>query len=69
MDMSNTIEAIIDASHLPMSILIVGIGRDEFTKMNVSVAGSASGCVRVELCHARHAQSMAPQPKRCSVSS
>ncbi|PNW85064.1 hypothetical protein CHLRE_03g170200v5 [Chlamydomonas reinhardtii] len=34
MDMSNTIEAIIDASHLPMSILIVGIGRDEFTKMN-----------------------------------
>ncbi|KAG2442841.1 hypothetical protein HXX76_002920 [Chlamydomonas incerta] len=34
MDLANTIDAIITASSLPMSILIVGIGRDDFAKMN-----------------------------------
>ena len=34
--MQATIDAIIDASSLPLSILIVGIGEDEFGKMKVS---------------------------------
>ncbi|KXZ56647.1 hypothetical protein GPECTOR_1g583 [Gonium pectorale] len=35
MDMPDTINAIIDASTLPLSILIVGIGRDDFGNMHV----------------------------------
>ncbi|EFJ42979.1 hypothetical protein VOLCADRAFT_121478 [Volvox carteri f. nagariensis] len=34
MDMTDTINAIIDASTLPLSVLIVGIGRDDFGDMN-----------------------------------
>ncbi|GLC35830.1 hypothetical protein PLESTM_000370100 [Pleodorina starrii] len=34
MDMADTVDAIIEASTLPLSILIVGIGRDDFGEMN-----------------------------------
>lgn len=33
-DMSNTRDAIVKASHLPMSIIIVGVGNADFTDMN-----------------------------------
>ncbi|KAL3082796.1 hypothetical protein niasHS_010598 [Heterodera schachtii] len=33
-DMQNTVRAIVDASHQPMSIIIIGIGADEFAKMD-----------------------------------
>uniref|UniRef100_A0A914HIT1 Copine n=1 Tax=Globodera rostochiensis TaxID=31243 RepID=A0A914HIT1_GLORO len=33
-DMHSTIRTIVDASHQPMSIIIIGIGNDEFTKMD-----------------------------------
>ena len=36
-DMDNTINQIIQAAHLPLSILIVGIGDADFTAMEVLV--------------------------------
>lgn len=33
-DMEETVKAIIEASYLPMSIIIVGIGKDDFSMMN-----------------------------------
>lgn len=34
-DMDDTIKAIVDASFLPMSIIIVGIGSADFTNMEI----------------------------------
>jgi hypothetical protein len=34
-DMNNTVDAIVNASALPMSIVIVGVGNADFTKMNI----------------------------------
>jgi hypothetical protein len=34
-DMQNTIDQIVKASRLPMSIIIVGIGNEDFTNMNI----------------------------------
>lgn len=33
-DMAATIQAIVEASHLPMSIIIVGVGKANFDNMN-----------------------------------
>jgi hypothetical protein len=35
MDMANTLQAIVDASVLPLSLLIVGVGDDDFSAMEV----------------------------------
>ena len=35
MDMQNTLQAIVDASVLPLSLLIVGVGDDDFSAMEV----------------------------------
>ena len=34
-DMDDTIKAIVDASFLPMSIIIVGVGNADFTDMEI----------------------------------
>ena len=34
-DMDETIELIIDAAELPLSIIIVGVGNDSFSKMKI----------------------------------
>jgi hypothetical protein len=34
-DMNNTVDMIIEASHLPMSIVIVGVGNADFSKMDI----------------------------------
>jgi hypothetical protein len=35
MDMSETVDAIVRASSLPMSIVIVGVGSEDFSPMEV----------------------------------
>lgn len=32
-DMQQTIDLLVEASHLPMSIVIVGVGNEDFSKM------------------------------------
>lgn len=39
MDMAQTAQAIVEASLLPLSLLIVGVGDADFSAMNVSGAG------------------------------
>ena len=34
-DMEETIDALVEASFLPISVIIIGIGNGDFTKMNV----------------------------------
>jgi len=34
-DLDATIDAIIDCSFLPMSIIIIGVGNDEFSSKNI----------------------------------
>ena len=34
-DMSETINAIVKGSHLPLSIIIVGVGKEDFSDMEV----------------------------------
>ena len=33
-DMSDTVDALVNASQLPMSVIIVGVGQADFTDMN-----------------------------------
>ena len=40
-DMEDSIRQIVHSSHLPLSILIVGVGDDDFTSMEVEMGG---GC-------------------------
>ena len=35
MDMANTLQAVVAASHLPLSLLIVGVGNEDFSAMEV----------------------------------
>jgi len=37
MDMANTVQAIVSASHLPLSLLIVGVGSADFAAMEVGL--------------------------------
>ncbi|XP_061167969.1 copine-8-like isoform X2 [Saccostrea echinata] len=43
-DMRNTIDAIVTASHLPLSIIIVGVGNADFSAMNVLDADDQRLC-------------------------
>ncbi|XP_048738770.2 copine-8-like isoform X2 [Ostrea edulis] len=43
-DTRNTIDAIVNASHLPLSIIIVGVGNADFTAMNVLDADEQRLC-------------------------
>ena len=45
MDMANTLRAVADASNLPLSLLIVGVGSEDFSAMEVG--GWVGGCVCV----------------------
>ena len=38
-DQEESIRTIVHASNLPLSILIIGVGNDDFTAMNVGVCG------------------------------
>ena len=40
-DMEDSIRQIVHSAHLPLSILIVGVGDDDFTSMEVEMGG---GC-------------------------
>lgn len=39
MDMANTLQAVVSASQLPLSLLIVGVGNEDFAAMEVRQAG------------------------------
>jgi len=39
MDMANTLSAVVNASGLPLSLLIVGVGNEDFAAMEVGRVG------------------------------
>ena len=52
MDMANTVQAIVSASHLPLSLLIVGVGSADFAAMEVGLDDVAGRKIAMTV-HAR----------------